>query len=330
MFEHLLREIDDLKRGKSVSIPIKSDEDGYFDKECPNPDCLFKFKVKESKYKTDEFTCPMCGKKNSTDNFYTSEQVEYAKEQAFNYVSGRIHNALHDSASSFNRKQPNKGFIQISMNVTGPRVSTTILPINALKEIERKIKCNNCKSEYALIGSAYFCPSCGFNDIENTFADSIETIRFKINNADTVQKALANIDEDQARNTSRDLIESALGDIVTAFQRFMEFKYSEYTNISPKMNIFQKLIEGSQLWKDQLNQGYEDWISSSELIFLSIMFQRRHILEHKQGIVDQRYLDNTNDSEYTLGERLVINQSDLQKTLKLVEQLITKLRDSVK
>ena len=44
MFDDLIRE---LKRMESepVRLPMDADADGYFDRECPNTDCEFQFKV---------------------------------------------------------------------------------------------------------------------------------------------------------------------------------------------------------------------------------------------------------------------------------------------
>ena len=50
-----------------INIPIEiiSDEKGYFDRECPNEQCLYKFKINLEDWKNivsdEEVHCPMCG-----------------------------------------------------------------------------------------------------------------------------------------------------------------------------------------------------------------------------------------------------------------------------
>jgi len=51
MFEDLLNELEELGRMKQISVPIEADKDGYLDRECPNEECLFQFKVDEQDWK---------------------------------------------------------------------------------------------------------------------------------------------------------------------------------------------------------------------------------------------------------------------------------------
>lgn len=46
MFEDLIKEMERMN-GQSVSVAILSDEKGYIDKQCPNEECEFIFKVNE-------------------------------------------------------------------------------------------------------------------------------------------------------------------------------------------------------------------------------------------------------------------------------------------
>jgi hypothetical protein len=58
MFERLIKELKELERTKQISVPIESDEDGYLDRECPNDDCLFQFKVDDVLDQSgEEFIC---------------------------------------------------------------------------------------------------------------------------------------------------------------------------------------------------------------------------------------------------------------------------------
>jgi hypothetical protein len=64
MFKDLLRELDQLNGTTSVSVPIESDSEGYYDKECPAENCLFGFKVHgedwTSLVRDEEVFCPAC------------------------------------------------------------------------------------------------------------------------------------------------------------------------------------------------------------------------------------------------------------------------------
>ncbi|MBN1618536.1 hypothetical protein JW887_04335 [Candidatus Dojkabacteria bacterium] len=330
MFENLIKELNNLDGTHTVSIPINPDEDGYIDKECPNNNCKFVFKVNQNDwaniFRDEEVFCPMCGKGSLAENFFTTEQIEAAKQKAVNNISARLGTAIKKDSRKFNSKYV-KGFIQMRMQPKGFHSSTQILPISAQQKIERKIKCSKCNSRYAVIGSAYFCPSCGFNDIDSTFDDSMASILFKIENTEKIKEELEKIDRDQAKNTARELLETSIKDIVSAFQRFCEHKFkNKYPKIKLKMNVFQRPYEGSSLWNENLGQGYQDWLSKSEFNFMFLMFKRRHLLEHQQGIVDQKYLHETTDSSYQIGERLVITSIEAKKFYDIVLKIINKIK----
>ena len=63
-------------------MPILPDNDGYYDKECPNPECLSKFKVNAEDWKNlfsdDEVHCPFCGYVSPANTWWTTE---HAKEK---------------------------------------------------------------------------------------------------------------------------------------------------------------------------------------------------------------------------------------------------------
>ena len=65
MFEETLRTLDQLSKGMTYKMDVLPDEDGYYDKECPNEDCMSKFKVNAEDWKNlfsdDAVHCPFCG-----------------------------------------------------------------------------------------------------------------------------------------------------------------------------------------------------------------------------------------------------------------------------
>jgi hypothetical protein len=51
-------------------------------------------------------------------------------------------------------------------------------------------------------------------------------------------------------------------------------------------------------------------------------FEQRHALTHKDGHVDQRYLDRVPSSGLALGQRLVVSRADAEEALADLESLI--------
>ena len=336
MFENLLRALDQLSETTSISVPLATDENGYFDKECPSPSCLFRFKVKSTDWTRLEggsrITCPMCGHGALPDKWFTTDQIERARARAIEVLQGKIDNAMRDDARDFNRRQPRNGFIKMSMQVTGDeRMSDVDVPIEAAEAMALEIECEACSTHFAVIGSAFFCPGCGHNSAERMFDDALRKIGVKMNNIGVVKDAIArHAGKDAAALAARSMLESCLPDGVVAFQKHCEAWYAKLPGAKPApFNAFQRLNDGSELWRVAVGAGYQDWLGASELRTLSILFQRRHLLAHAEGLVDAKYLANTGDSEYAEEQRIVVRPQDVQQMIDALTTLATAIRAAV-
>lgn len=324
-FRNTQRMLDQLNGSMTYTMDILPDEDGYYDKECPNDKCLSKFKVNAEDW-SELFTneavhCPFCGYTAPADSWWTSEQIEQAKEQAVNQLSARLNQAIAADARAFNRSQPRKSMIKMSMKFSGTTHFVN-LPAEALEEMEQKIQCEKCGARYAVVGSAFYCPCCGNNSARLTFSNTIDKVRAKINNLSVIRKAVEAISKDEAARTCNSLIESSIPDLVVAFQRLCECIYPQLEGAKPlKRNVFQRLDDGNKLWIELSGKGYEDWISPEQYRKLRRCFQQRHLLQHQDGIVDQDYIKKSGDVSYQVGQHLIIKARDVTEYADIVEQL---------
>ena len=303
------------------------------DKECPSGGCMFKFKVHEEDwgniFRDEAVYCPLCRHEAPADSWWTTEQIDHAKRQAFKYVEGRIGRAMDSDARNFNRSQRRDSFITMSMKVSGFNRSTVILPAHATELMELKITCEKCNARFSVIGSAYFCPSCGYNSVERTFDDSIKKILSKIENVEIIRKAFTQKSERRMKGeiTIRSLTESALSDGVTAFQRLAEKLYAKIPAArKAPFNAFQRIDDGSELWEKACGKGYDAWLDIAELRELKILFQKRHILVHNEGIVDDKYIKRSGDTTYKIGQRIVVTERDIRDLADLIGKLASEIR----
>jgi hypothetical protein len=325
MFQKLLNELKDLENLKRISVPIKTDKDGYLDRECPNDECLFEFKVHGDDWdliSDEKVTCPLCGFESKKDNWHTAMQIDEAKKEVFKHIEGRIGKAMIDDARQFNQSQPRDSFIRMSMTVSGVKPYTFMLPIPATEEMQLKIQCKSCNTRYAVIGSAFFCPCCGHNSAEETFYNSISKIEAKIKNLPIIRSAVKQVSKDEAELTCRSIIESSIQECVMSFQRFCEVKYKKQSpETSLKLNAFQNLEIGEKLWQGLFNESYSDWLTEEEFSQLIILFQKRHLLSHTEGMVDEMYINHTKDNTYKIGQRIIIKEKDVQLFVKLIKKI---------
>lgn len=302
---------------------MPSDKDGYFDRECPSQECTFQFKVHEDdlrdKVRDDEVFCPFCGHTAPSDSWWTQQQLKHAKEAAIAQIEGRLSGAIKRDAQRWNRRQPKNEFISLTMNVDS-RPQRVMLPPAAAQPMELKISCPQCACRYAVIGTAYFCPACGHNAADQMFEQSIGGIRKTLHSLDIIADATP--DRDVAENTKRQMIEYGLQSAVTAYQRYAEALYDRFPSLAqPRRNAFQSLREGSDLWHAATGKRYEERLDDNELQTLQKYFQQRHLLAHRQGLVDTDYLNKTGDTTYREGQRVVIKRSAVLNCLDLIEKL---------
>lgn len=315
---------------ESIPITFRSDEKGYFDRECPNENCLYTFKVYmsdwENKFSDDEVHCPMCGHIAPADSWWTEEQLDAMREMAKNYAMDLIGKKLDEAFSGLARSTRHNKYLKFTYK-PGRRVSFVNSPIGQREEWETDITCEVCGTRYSVIGSAYFCPCCGHNSVIAVFDESMDTVEKMVDSLSEVKAMLERrYGRDKAETMCRDMREDTLGNIVSAFQKFAEGIYKRKSTKDVKVNDFQIVEKGSRLFLDAVGKGYDTWLSSDELARMNLLFQKRHILEHNNGIVDDRYLQKSGDTSYVLGQRIVVHDTDANELLTIIKKLSSGLK----
>jgi hypothetical protein len=333
MFKNTLRATRDLAQRTMLSVQVPVDNDGYFDRKCPASTCMVDFKVKFDDWKnivTDEQVfCPVCRHEAESGEWDTAEQVEYIKSQALAYLQGRITSALQKDAREFNRKQPRSSFIKLSLNVKPATLPVTVPP-EALEVMQQQFVCENCNCRYASIGTAFFCPACGHNSAIRSFETTVATVRATLAALPTIKQTLTlHQNKDAAENTARQIIEDSFCRLVSAFQKYAEASFTQHPNahlVTIKKNVFQRLDDSSTLWQQATGKSYIDMIGQANLDILKALFQKRHLLAHVDGIIDQEYITKSRDASLKVGQRLVIRDSDVHQLADLVSLAATEIK----
>ena len=306
---------------KQITVTMTADNRGYIDRQCPSKNCRYVFKIKLNDWKTkvsdDEVHCPMCGHVAGSTKWLTEEQESAAYKNAIGVLREQVLDMLGSSLKKAARSS--HGAITYK---PGRRTHFHSTPIKQREEWENEITCEKCGTQYSVIGSAYFCPCCGFNSVGTAFVNSLNCIEKKLSALPEIRKALeVSYGKDDAESICSSELENSVGEIVSAFQNFVCARYNKLTGESAKPNDFQIVDKGSRLFGDKLGHPYLDFITADECGFINLMFQRRHIVEHSNGFVDQRYIDKSGDTAYTIGQRVVIRSKDVFRFLQIVRKL---------
>ncbi len=338
MFDDVLRELERLEQGVEISIEVPLDEKGFLDRQCPSKPCQHQFKVLfddwTDKVPDESAFCPLCGHTDHPHEMSTPAQEEYIHDVGLQHVSGIIDKALVSDAQRHNRKErarPKNGLIDISMSMEfKPGAPIIAVPPDAAESLRQEFACDSCQCHWSSLGASYFCPACGHNSAPSAFNTTLTTVRDFIHTFPALQRTLEEAaGPDSAETTLRQLAEDQFGRIVGAFERYSAALFSELPNASAfpaKGNVFQRIPDASALWKAAVGKGYDDVLTSAEVAALTRFVQQRHVLGHQQGIVDDKYIAKSGDTNYCAGQRLVIRPQHVIELIDVVEKLAASIR----
>lgn len=325
MFENLQKELRRLAATQQVSVPIECDAEGYIDKECPSEACLFQFKIYGDDWtnivRDEEVFCPSCRHAAPAKSWFTTAQIDAAKEYVLGSVVNGLNGAMRADAQASKRRQKPGAFLSITLDVKGGK-DAVLLPVAAAEPMRLRTRCDDCACRYSYVGAAYFCPSCGKNSASHTFLQTLATIRTSASLGGTLRGVLG---PDEAEVMTRTLLEKSILDTVTSFQRLAEQLYETRTGNEPRRNAFQNIDAGSTLWETEIGVSYSQLLEASALTKLRVYYQQRHLLAHQQGIVDNDYVTRSGDTTYDVGQRLLIKENAALEFANLVERLGTAL-----
>ena len=304
MIRKLERFQDEIKDLSDTRISIIPDKNGMIDRQCPKTECHSFFKVNSSDWKNfvrdEEVFCPYCRNNSIAQDYLPKEQ----RTAVVNNIRRSIMNFWN----------------------YGYSISQNLISLESKEEFELHIQCEKCNVRFAVIGAAYFCPCCGYNSIEKTAMESIEKLILNAEKISIIQESLEQIlTRNEAAIIVKSIIENSLSDCIGILQTFSEAKYNHLSKTPAPFNVFQNVEKSNRLWMTLKNQGYNTWLTNSELDNLILFTQRRHLIEHKGGFVDLKYLQITNDKSYIEADRIVVKPNDVSVLGKIVLKIISNI-----
>lgn len=338
MFEEVIREMQDLEKPRRVSISVPLDDKGLYDRECPNPECGGAFKVLfddwRDKVSDVRVFCPFCRHEAPSDQWHTGPQVDHIRSVALAEMSRLVQGAMQRGRARSRTTKISSGLIGISMRLRyTPGRIPEIIPAKASGVLRQDFTCETCSCRYASLGASFFCPACGHNSAKSSFDNTLETVRNTVRAADPMRATLEEtVNADTARDAVRQILEDQFARLVGAFERLNEALFDKLLNASQfpkKGNIFQRIDDASMLWQQASGKGYGDFLDVMELQRMKLLFQRRHVLSHKQGFVDQAYINKSGDTSYAAGQRLVVKDAEVLELVDLLAKLAVGLRGLV-
>jgi hypothetical protein len=315
-----LRESDG-KMSMKVSIP--GDTEGFFGRTCLSCKSFFKLRVDEFKAALEnELVCAYCGHRASASDFITADQRERVLSAAKAYAVAQIQDAL---GSAFRPPRSRGGMLSVSIEYkpgTPPRLHSYVE-----EQVRRTVICDECLRAAAVYGATSFCPYCGPRNVRVRVRDEIEAQRRALALFDHLPNDVR--EEARAAGVMDTAAADALENVVTLFEQFCRETFESIVTGADlilkkeRPNVFQSLEDTDQMFQDHTGKAIRAAISADTWVRLSTAFAKRHVLTHRGGVVDQRFLDRVPASNLAVGQRLVVGRSEAERTLADLEALLT-------
>lgn len=196
----------------------------------------------------------------------------------------------------------------------------------------------DCKAETDILGEYGYCPRCGRTNARKLFLERIDKMRLRWADVDK------SVSDRQARSR---VWEEMTKDIVGDFEHLAKHLRVKLLHFPMTPNRRKRLEELNFQQPLQANENLTQWfdigllawpgnattprraLQDSDLPLIKKMIQRRHILIHNGGIVDQDYLNFSGDTQVQLGERIRVRSNDAKRFIELVRTMAENLMDNV-
>ena len=312
--------LDRLPSEFSISLP--PDEDGLTGRECPAADCEGYFKIQSGTgLKGEELPChcPYCGHGAGHDKFFTRAQVEYAESIVLNQVTGAMLKDL--KALEFNHRPRGAFGIGISMKVEGQPH-----PIRYYREkrLETEVVCDACTLRYMIYGVFGFCPDCGAHNSLQILEKNLELVEKTLTVAETLERTLA-----------EHWIHNGLEDCVSAFDGFgretCRVFSSKAADAAKASSItFQNIARARDRVREQFGLDFAACLKQSDWTLVFRCFQKRHLLAHKMGVVDEEYIQATGDRSAVVGRKSQVDSNEVRSLVAALRTLGEQLFEALK
>jgi hypothetical protein len=297
----------------TISVKIPTDEKGLVGRECPKRDCGKHFKLKPGTGLKGDVPChcPYCGFIGNSDDFWTPDQKAYAEAVAMDYASRELHRMLKECEFDYKPRGPFG--IGVSMKVTG--APQRFHHWYGEKQLETDVVCEQCTLVYAIYGAFAFCPDCGSHNSLTILRKNLE-----------IAAKLLTLAGTQEREVAEHLVGDALENIVSAFDGFgreiCRVAAQKATKPSDAEDVrFQNLPGARGRMQKLFGFDLMSFVSAHDWDFACRCFQKRHLLAHKMGVIDDGYVQAAHDPAAVVGRKIQIQPDEVKRLTEVMRQL---------
>lgn len=304
----------------SVSIPI--DEDGFFGRECPECEQLFRIAHEDYDALPDDVRlwCVYCGHNDDHSDFMTQQQNDRVMRAAGDYAHQLVGRMLDKSFGGLARRTHNS---MIKISYRSRPFYPAPLPDIDEERLVRERTCAGCSLRYAIFGEHRFCPVCGELPPLVAALDALDAETSRLDAlADLPEPTTSILRENGVlHRTYVDTVENVVGVVEVLAGRVFRAKVPDAEAVlKGRGKVFQRLDDLDELFAQHLDAEIRSALGS-EWDELLRTWAARHVFTHCDGIVDAKYLSADRRSSQRVGQRLRVSEGDARAAVSRAQQL---------
>jgi hypothetical protein len=237
--------------------------------------------------------------------------MEYIKKQVEYFA---LNNLVKPELSKFKRKFQNanqndkNSLLKITCDVSLNHLEIPEFKDLDIEQLQTKIKCDACKTEFSVFGNFANCPICNNMSAFNSYRNSINI---------TNKIFLLFDKENLKKEVRREIYSGSIDKCISHFDSLgkeLRKKKSEIFPDKPK-NLFQNLY----LLDSKINQ----YISKNHDNFEALlkMFQVRHVYTHNSGVIDTDFVQKVPDYTSDIDKIYEITKEEIESFIINMQEL---------
>ena len=278
----------------NLSIPT---DNGFIGRECSSCNRYFKICLDDKK---EHLFCPYCGTHQPDHDTWTKAQqqiIEKVTEDfATRFVEDEFDKMLGNLARGNKDLKYSPGTNRTSVQPPAHHLET---------KVDSEIECSRCKTRFQIFGIFGFCPGCKEDNI-NIYEVNLQIIKEELEKSHDGQRTLRH----------------AYNDVVSTFENFCK-KVADRKALKGYAN-FQNIKNTKDFFKDATIDIYKN-ISEAEKIEVKRMFEKRHLYQHGDGTIGDKYIKNIPEDSKLLGTIATLTKEEFLTGIEIVKKILKTL-----
>lgn len=284
-----------------VPVWLASDSEGKFGQYCDACEGYFRSGGHPAHH---PMTCPYCARRAPGHSFLTEKQRAYIEHYTAMLVQAMEAEMRPNTVAKYeinmdelvdaDKERPKPEFYYIS------------------EAQQTKFKCSHCEAFNDIRGRFAYCSNCGWRNSAQMTCEALDKLRQRVNGrevepSDALRNAISTFDA-----CCRDLSAQVATHIPMTTGRRESLKRELFHRMdSPAITTLK------QCYEIDILRGI-----GGQLGFLKRSFGRRHLFEHNGGVVDEKYVSDTQDETVRVGQLVREDQANANRLIGLIQKMI--------